>query len=218
MSGKPDKYVPALGFSKLTALYDPVIRFTTRETRFKTALISQSGISSGMKVLDVGCGTGTLALSVKEAFPDIEMVGLDGDPAILEIAAGKARARNLKLQLDRAYSTEMPYADNHFDRVLSSLFFHHLEEEDKRKTFREILRVLKPDGQLHVADWGKPTGPFMRALFYPVQMLDGFSNTAGNVAGRLPEFIENEGFRDTGPTTRFNTMFGTMTLYRATKP
>jgi hypothetical protein len=78
--------------------------------------------------------------------------------------------------------------------------------------------VIKAGGELHVADWGRPQGPLMRGLFLGIQLLDGFDNTRDNVAGRLVPLFEQAGFVEVTATQAFNTMFGTLALYRATKP
>src|SRR5262249_11834213 len=103
-----------------------------------------------------------------------------------------------------------------FDKVMSSLFFHHLQRDAKQRTFAEISRVLKPGGELHVADWGRAANPLMRVAFFGIQLLDGFPNTSDNVAGRLPDFMRDAGFTEVAETQRFSTVFGTMSLYRAT--
>ncbi len=210
-------YIPALAYRPLTAIYDPVVRLTTRESIFKAALLRQAGLESGQRVLDLACGTGTLAIAARQANPQTEIIGTDGDADILRRARIKSERAGVTLRFDQALSHHLPYADASFDRVLSSLFFHHLDREGKQATLREVHRILKPGGELHVADWGKAANPLMRALFYGIQMLDGFSTTADNVAGRLPEFMRDCGFREIAETCRFATMFGTMSLYRAAR-
>ena len=122
------------------------------------------------------------------------------------------------ISFDEGLSYELPYPDKTFDRVLSSLFFHHLSCEDKLRTAREVYRVLRPGGELHVADWGKAANPLMRALFYVIQMLGGFPNTADNVLGHLPEVFRSTGLGDVAVKREFSTVFGTMTLYQADRP
>lgn len=211
------RYIPALAYRPLTALYDPVVALTTREKAFKAALLDQAGLQSGQQVLDLACGTATLTIAAKQRAPAARITGLDGDPQILQRARAKAAAAGVDLRFDEALSHCLPYGDAQFDRVLCSLFFHHLERDSKLATFREIHRVLRPGGELHVADWGRAANPLMRGLFYLVQLLDGFSNTADNVAGRLPEFMGESGFSDVSETRRFATPLGTIALYRARK-
>ncbi len=213
-----DRYIPALAYRWLTPLYDPVVALTTRERTFKAALVAQAALQPGQRVLDLACGTATLTIAAKRSQSQAEIVGLDGDAEILERARRKTAEAGLELRFDRALSHEMPYADATHDVVLSSLFFHHLDRDAKLATFREVRRVLRPGGVLHVADWGQAANPLMRVLFYLVQLLDGFETTADNVAGRLPQLMRDAGFVDVAETRRFATPLGTISLYRAFVP
>lgn len=213
-----ERYIPALAYRQLTPLYDPVVRWTTRETAFKTALLEQAALRPEQRALDLACGTATLTIAAKQSAPGADLTGVDGDPKILERARAKASQAGVELRFDQALSHRMPYADHSFDVVLSSLFFHHLDREAKLATLREVLRVLKPGGKLHIADWGKAANPLMRALFFFVQLLDGFETTADNVAGKLPAFTAECGFIDVSETRRFATPLGTISLYHARKP
>lgn len=210
-------YIPALKYNWLTAFYDPLIRWTLRESVFKKELIKQAGLINNHRVLDLGCGTATLTLLIKKRFPETDVVGLDGDPEILTIAQKKVAKSGLSVRLDQGMSYELPYPDHTFDRVLSSLFFHHLTNEDKVRTLKEIFRVLRPDGELHIADWGRPHNLLMRSVFTLVQLLDGFETTNDNVRGLLPEMIRMTGFKHVTETSHFNTVFGTLRLIKAQK-
>lgn len=211
-------YVPALGVGWLTPYYDAVVGATTRERVFKQALIQQARISAGQQVLDLASGTGTLAIWMKQRHPLATVTGVDGDPAMRSMAARKAQRGNVEVQFDQALSYELPYPAAHFDRVLSSLFFHHLTWDNKQRTGRELFRVLKPGAELHVADWGYPSSACMRGLFLSIQLLDGFRNTHDNVSGKLIGLFEQAGFADVAQRRTFSTMFGTLALYSAAKP
>ena len=208
-------YLPALRFPALTRIYDPVVGLTTRERRFKQLLVEQAAPSPGQRVLDLGCGTGTLAIQVKEREPGAEVVGLDADPEMLAQARAKAYRAGVEIRLDEGMSDELPFEDGSFDRVLSTLFFHHLDPMPKRRTAHEIARVLRKGGELHVADWGRPADPVMAAAFLGIRLLDGFENTADNVNGELPRIFAEAGLEDAEQTDRLRTVFGTMALYRA---
>ncbi len=218
MTGKRDEYVPALSHSGLTSFYDVVMRLTMRETAFKRRLIEQARIAPGQRVLDLGCGTGTLLLMVKRACPEAQLFGVDGDAEILRLARAKAARSGVALELHRALAFALPYPVASFHRVLSSLLFHHLSPENKRRALAECHRVLRPGGELHLADWGRPANAAMRAAFGLVERLDGYENTRDHAEGRLPQLIEQAGFSDVRTGARFTTIFGTLELFRAQRP
>jgi ubiquinone/menaquinone biosynthesis C-methylase UbiE len=218
MPTEPRGYLPALRFPALTRIYDPVVALTTREGRFKELLVEQAAPAPGQRILDLGCGTGTLAIQVKQREPGADVAGLDADPEMLSQAREKAERAGVELELTEGFSTELPFKDGSFDRVLSTLFFHHLDPEPKRETAREIARVLRNGGELHVADWGKPSDPAMAAAFLGIRLLDGFENTADNVHGELPSIFEEGGLEAAEETDRLRTPLGTLALYRATRP
>lgn len=212
------EYIPALRYHWLTTFYDPLIRWTLRESTFKRHLVKQAGIKKGHRVVDLGCGTGTLALLIKSHHPKADVFGLDADPKVLAVARAKAAKAGLNIRLDRGMAFELLYPDASFDRVISSLLFHHLTRENKERTLKEVFRVLRRHGELHVADWGKAQNKLMRMAFLLVQMLDGFETTEDNVSGLLPELFQAAGFEDVQEPTRYMTVVGTLSLYRARKP
>ncbi len=214
---KEEDYIPALAYDFLTPTYDTVVGWTTRETRFKNALVEQASLKPGQRVLDLACGTGTLTLLLKQRVPGAEVIGIDGDPKILSLAKKKACDRDAAIRFDQGISFDLPYADGSFDRVVSSLFFHHLSGENKRGTLSEIGRVLKKEGELHIADWGKPASLITRMGSRFIQLLDGSETTADNFHGRLPRIIAEGAFRDVEETSHFNSLFGTIRLMRAVK-
>lgn len=214
---KQAKYVPALGYDALTPLYDAVVRLTVREKKFKTALIGQANFADGQRVLDLACGTGTLAVLIKQAYPKTEVIGIDGDAKILAIAERKASQNGVAVQFDEGLSFALPYASESFERVVSSLFFHHLTRADKSKTLREVLRILKPEGELHIADWGAPSDFPMRIASRGIEMLDGAETTADNFKGLLPLLVSEAGFRKTEETMHFDSLFGTIRLLKTKK-
>ncbi len=218
MSAEPNRYIPALGYHWLTSLYDPVVALTTRERSFKSGLLNQLSPAAGQHVLDLGCGSGTLALMLLAATPGLRVTGVDGDPAMLAQARRKAKQARQALRLEEALAQQLPYADGEFDAVVSSLFFHHLDRGTKIAAMREAWRVLRPGGSFHVADWGRAANPLMRLAFHGIQLLDGYPTTADNVAGRLPGLMLEAGFVSAWELDRYSTIFGTMSLYRADKP
>lgn len=211
-------YVPALGLRALTRFYDPVLRLTLREDAFKRSLVEQMRLVPGHRVLDLGCGTATLALMVKAACPEARVTGIDGDPDILAIARDKVVASGRAVELRSAMANDLPFATATFDRVVSSLVFHHLTTDDKARAFAEVHRVLEPGGECHVADWGKPANVLMHIAAMGVALLDGAERVRANLEGRLPELMRAAGFIDVRETESWTTLFGTLTLHQATRP
>ena len=85
------------------------------------------------------------------------------------------------------------------------------------KTLREVFRVLKQGGELHVADWGLPANFLMKIASRGIELLDGAETTGDNFKGLLGSFVEESGFRDIMETNHFNSLFGTIRLLKATK-
>lgn len=214
---KNERYIPALGYDVLTPFYDTVVGLTTREKIFKEALVEQTNIKANHRVLDLACGSGTLTILLKNHSPQAEIIGVDG-VNILKSAREKARKGNFEIRFDEGMSYDLPYRDASFDRVVSSLFFHHLTRENKQKTFFEINRILKKGGELHIADWGLPANLLMKCASRFIQLLDGFETTADDFKGHLPIFIKEAGFESIEETSLFNTAFGTIRLLRSRKP
>jgi ubiquinone/menaquinone biosynthesis C-methylase UbiE len=176
-------YLPALRFRALTPLFDLVARGTVRERTIKEELLDQANLGEGQRVLDLGAGTGTLAIMARRRAP-CEVVGIDADPQILEIARRKADAAGVEVRFDEGTATALPYEDASFDRVLSTLFFHHLTSADKGRALGEIARVLQPGGELHLADFTAPADPLQAVLSWQVRLLDGRERTRENFRRR----------------------------------
>ncbi len=215
MTEETNNYIPALKYDWLTRFYDPILNLTMPEKKFKAALILQAGIEEHHKVLDFGCGSATLSMMAKQMSPNAKISGVDIDPNNIAIAKSKISEFQTDIHIDKYDGVVLPYEDNSYDRVISSLVFHHLNAGQKSNSLMEIKRVLKPGGELHIADWCKAKNMVMRGAFYLVQILDGFETTTDNVKGLLPKYIGEAGFEDVRETRFFNTAFGTLGLIRA---
>jgi ubiquinone/menaquinone biosynthesis C-methylase UbiE len=213
--GQHSSYVPALRFHWLTRIYDPVVGFTTRESVFRKAVTEEVARASPSCILDLGCGTGTLVLMLKQRLPDCRIRGLDADPDVLRRAREKAERAGIEVEWDQAMSFDMPYPDHSFDFVASCLFFHHLTGNDKVRTLTEVARVLRPGGLLVVCDWGKPANMLLRISFGLVRLLDGLDVTRDNAHGRLPAIVRSAGFGGVTVQETINAPFGTLELLTA---
>jgi ubiquinone/menaquinone biosynthesis C-methylase UbiE len=213
---KHDGYVPALGFHALTRFYDPLLSLTLREKALKTRLVEQARIAAGHDVLDVGCGTGTLAILVATLVPGARVVGLDGDPAVLEIARRKVAAAGVDVTLREGLAnTESVFPAESFDRVLTSFVLHHLTREERVTAFRTMRRWLGPGGRLDVLDFGPQGGSPFGLVARAFAALHGGERLADNLAGRLPEQMREAGFAGARETGVAFTLFGRVSFYEA---
>jgi ubiquinone/menaquinone biosynthesis C-methylase UbiE len=182
---KRNKLVPALGYDLLTPFYDPVVAWLMPELKLKNRLIRDACLHEKHRVLDIGCGTGTLAILTKQGHPEVAMIGLDGDAKILQIAQRKIERSSIEIDLTEALAYEQPFADAVFDRVLSSMVFHHLTDDDKRTSLREIRRVLRSNGEVHLADFRRGNKSLKKMLieaeFENVEERNGYMTLFGRV-------------------------------------
>jgi ubiquinone/menaquinone biosynthesis C-methylase UbiE len=209
-----DHYIPALGLDRLTPLYDPVMNWFMRDDRLKAHVVEQATIQPGHRVLDLGCGTATLPIRIKQLVPEARVVGLDGDPQVLTIAHKKAVQAAVKLDFVQGMAFHLPFPDNTFDRIVSSLVLHHLTPASKQRTLREVHRVLHPHGELHVLDLGKPHSVFAHLISLVTR---NFEETADNIQGRLPTLFRETGFADVIEAAHYLTVVGTLSLFKARK-
>jgi ubiquinone/menaquinone biosynthesis C-methylase UbiE len=216
-----DRYVPAAGRRVFTPLYDAVNAVAMRQGRWRPRLVERAldsrALSSPapLRILDLGCGTGEMALAIARASPAVQLIGVDGDPDILERAALKARAAGIGLELHEALADRLPLPDANVDCVVSTLMFHHLAPSAKRAALTEARRVLVPGGRLLICDIGRASDPLMRAAFFAVQLLDGFPNTRAHARGELPEIVSQSGFSPVTVFARYRTGGGTLDLIEA---
>jgi ubiquinone/menaquinone biosynthesis C-methylase UbiE len=208
------RYIPAAGWRVLTPLFDPVMAVTTRERQWRGRVVDEVLTTNPATILDIGCGTGTLAVQLASRAPHARVIGLDADPHILRRAAVKARAADVDIELLRGMADEIGLDDASVDCAVSTLVFHHLAPDTKARALAEIKRVLSPGGRLVIADYGRPLDPLMRAAFLSVQLLDGFQTTRQHAAGQLPDLIAHAGFA-VSTIDRLRTMTGTLELLAA---
>jgi SAM-dependent methyltransferase len=213
-----EPYVRAAGRVGGTGLYDTTIALMMREPRWRPLLRDRllAGVPQGGRVVDLGAGTGTLTIALAAARPDVEVIGVDGDPEILERARRKPGADAVRWREGLAGELDLP--DASVDGAVMSLVLHHLGPVGKRRALADIVRVLRPGAALHVADWGRPATPLVRAAFFALQVTDGFEGTRDHAAGRLPELMREAGFASVMRYKRLPTGWGTLELLAATAP
>lgn len=215
--GVSDRYVPAAGRAALTPAFDAVNAVAMRQGQWRPLVVARTRAQRPSRILDLGCGTGAMAIALGHGLPGARLIGIDGDPQVLRRANARARAAGVSLELHEALADRIPLPDSCVDCVVSTLVFHHLSPTVKRDALAEIRRVLMPRGRLLICDVGRAQDPIMRAAFFLVQLLDGFTTTRENAGGKLPQIVAEAGFKDVTVVGRFRTGGGTLDLIEATR-
>jgi ubiquinone/menaquinone biosynthesis C-methylase UbiE len=211
------KFIPALGYDFLSDYYDLAIKLTMPEKKFRNRLVDFINPKVNEKILEFGFGTAQNIIILKQRFPESDVQGVDIDPKIKSIAEYKLNMKGIDAQLFLYDGEKLPFQDNSFDKVYSSLVFHQLDKATKLKCLIEINRILKPDGELIIGDWGESKTKLMRFSFYLVQLLDGFKTTNDNVNGLMIKYISEAKFKEIREIDFINTSIGTYSYYKAYK-
>ena len=214
-AGHSDRtYLPAMGRDALLPLYDAVSRLLGVSSLHRR-LVELAAIEPGHRVLEVGCGTANLTLLAQRVQPGAGYVALDPDPHALRRARRKAERRHVAVQLDRGFAEELPYPNGSFDRVLSSLMLHHLGRDAKPAMLREVARVLRPGGSLHLLDIDGEMGghgPFL------ARRLHGGPRLADNRADVVTALMSDAGLSHPAAVDHRVKRIGRLTFYRAQAP
>lgn len=162
-----------------------------RDKVIRQKLIELASPAPGEKVLDVGCGTGTLAIAIKSQVGAGEVHGIDASSEMIEVAKEKAAKAGSDIDFQVALIEAIPFPDATFDLVTSSLMLHHLPDDLKVKGFLEIRRVLKPGGRFMAMDFAahshSPLG----------HLLSIFGHSRGeSMVDKLTPMLKDAGFSD----------------------
>ena len=210
-------FTPALGDERLTPLYDLAIRVLTREQFWRRRLVTQIAPTSRDHILDVGCGTGSLAILLKRSAPNADVIALDPDRAVLARAREKARKQGVTIEWRHGFlSDDLGDQLRPITKIVSSLVLHQTPLDEKRRILMNMHSILAPGGSLHIADYGLQRSKLMRLFFRrTVQAIDGIEDTQPNADGVLPELMTMAGFADVSETENIPTLTGSISLFRA---
>lgn len=206
-------YIPAAGHHWSLPLYDPFTKLIGVD-RARKELLDQAGLRPYQRVLDVGCGTGTLAVLIKRLHPFVDVAGIDPDRKALARGRRKAEREGSAVQFDQGFSDRLPYPDGSFDRVFSSFMFHHLQRAEKEKTVREIHRVLKPGGRLEMVDFAGPEGG---ANSLVARVLHAHHLLKDNTETRILAFMTDAGLSDAKAMGHRAFFMGRIAYYQASR-
>jgi ubiquinone/menaquinone biosynthesis C-methylase UbiE len=202
-----------MGHRRLLPLYDTLTRLSGL-SRVHSELVRRADLQAGQRVLEIGCGTGRLLRLVRRRYPGVDLAGLDPDPDALDRARRTLAGPGPLVRLDRGFADALPYPDGGTDRVLSSYMWHHLDPADRSRALREIRRVLRAGGSLHLVDMSG-SGPVHGRLARR-------AHHGGHAHGHdRPQVLEAQlreaGFGEVTATERRSLRLGRHTFYRAAR-
>jgi ubiquinone/menaquinone biosynthesis C-methylase UbiE len=210
-------FTPAAGKLAGIGSYDALIRLFTRENRWRPQLIGRIDPRPGQRLLEVGCGTGTLAIAAKSLCFEAEVIAIDPDPQVLAIARNKAAEQGVEVDFREGFLDQQSFEAASFDTIYCSLVLHQVPPETKTELIDGMIALLKPGGALQIADYAKQSG-LMRGLFrLTVQMTDGVADTQPNADGRLEELLRDERLQISQPDGSLATPSGRISLFSRTR-
>lgn len=191
----------------MTRCVDSLTRWVASEASLRAFLVERLGAAAGERVLELGCGTGSLAIAIAGGHPRCCVVAVDADRGAVDIAMAREPDG---VRWWPSFAHDLPFADAAFDAVVCALLFHKLSNEEKRESLNETYRVLRPGGRLLLADWRRSRAPF-RGGSAP-------GARAARAADGVPELIALAGFQDVSAVGHLAARLGTQAVYRARRP
>lgn len=208
-------FIPGARLHLLTPVYDRLFSLFLPARELRDGVVERLDLPRGARVLDLACGTGALLGRFAALRPDLDLLGLDIDPAMIARAGERSRRAGARVKLITANADRVPLPDASLDAVVSVLAFHHLPPPIKRGAAAEIRRLLKPGGSVLIADFGPPLDRVQAALFAVAGRLESAVTTAGHADGVVGVLLREQGF-DVAETGRMRTIFGSVAFYQAT--
>jgi ubiquinone/menaquinone biosynthesis C-methylase UbiE len=211
------EFTPAAGRLASVGNYDALIRIFTREQAWRPDFLERVAPAPGQKILEVGCGTGTLAVAIKQAEPSAHVSAIDPDRDVLELAQSKAAKARAEINFRNGFLDQVGFPPASFDTVYCSLVLHQVPTRAKAELVEQMIALLRPGGHLHIADYAKQSG-LMRMMFrLTVQLTDGVSDTQPNADGCLERMLADPRMIVPLPHTSIATPSGRITLFTRTK-
>jgi cyclopropane fatty-acyl-phospholipid synthase-like methyltransferase len=179
--------------------------------RVRAAVIGALDLQPGLCLLELGSGPGRLAIEIKQRHPSVDIDAVDADPAMVEQARRNAQAAGVAINVIEGDITKLPDLGR-YDRIYSTLVFHHLKPDGKRRALMKVRELLSPQGCFVIADFGRPRGLAQWLVSHVVQPVDGIANTAPHRDGRF-ERVLREIFETAEPVAAWKTFAGTLQVW-----
>jgi ubiquinone/menaquinone biosynthesis C-methylase UbiE len=198
------------------SLYDLLVNIMTlgHAHRLRDLTVANALLQPGENVLDVGCGTGGVTIPAKVRIgKDGKVTGIDPALEMIGIARRKAQRAGIEIDFRVGVIESLPFPNETFDVVTSSLMMHHLPEPLRVKGVAEIRRVLKPGGRLLIADMMRPSKSSLKRFFTSLALHHGHRMQFG--IEDLPELLKGAGFEE---IKQLDDHFLIIGFVRATKP
>lgn len=186
--------------------------------RIINATLGAANLRSGDRLVDVGCGSGALAMRAATLRPDGktlvgEVVGIDATPGMIDLARERAQAAGSTASFHVGTAEALPFADASVDALTNSYLFHHLPSDLKRQVLLEMWRVLKPGGRLVVTDYARPVSLFGYLASFPMRF-DFHEYVRGQLSGELERLLRGEKL---GEVEVLDVFLGYITVFRIVK-
>jgi len=197
--GNPAKQTSGRTLDHVARIYDwvePLMMFGL-DGVIRREVLNLLALKGTEKILDIGCGTGTLTRHIARALPHTKtacVVGVDAATAMIAVARRKAE-RFPHVAFESALAETLPFADKSFDSAVSTMFFHHINTDLKARALAEIWRTLVPGGKLIVADITPPTNLFGAICVWAGYLLFQQAEIRENIDGKLEQAFDQSKFR-----------------------
>jgi ubiquinone/menaquinone biosynthesis C-methylase UbiE len=187
----------------------------TRERLWRALLAAHVAPRPGDVIVEVGCGTGSLALLLERVEPRARVIGVDPDPEVLARARHKASRTGASVEWRTGMGDALPeiVGTGSATTVVSSLVLHQCPVAMKQAVLASMFTVLRDGGRLAIADYGLQRTRRMRLAFRTVQLADGRHDTQPNADGVLPALMTEAGFQDVREADVVSTVTGSISLY-----
>ncbi len=218
MTSQDKDYVPVLRYRFLTPLYDAAIALLTREGAWRQSVLKALDLQSGERILDIGCGTGSLLSLIHQHQPYAQLFGIDPDPQIIARAKEKLDASgDIELINDMGDALGQYFDPESLDVVVVTLVLHQVPVAGKEAIIKAAFKALKPGGRLMIGDYAVQPNWLMKQCFKIIQMLDGYELTQPNADGILTELAISSGFSEISVTEVIHTPTGAISVVRCLK-